>query len=226
MIKAVIFDLDDTLISERQYIASGFRHVANSLNAYIKFDADRIFIELMNLFEQNPKNVFNRILEQFQVNYSDDLIRNLVDEHRTHEPNIQFYDDVIPCTEFLKLNSIHTGIITDGYAVSQRKKLSAVQAQNFFNEIIVTDELGRDYWKPHPKAFDLIREKLGIEYSEMIYVGDNPEKDFHIGSIRPIKTVRIMRNGVYQDRSYFEGIKEKYAIKSLLDIYSLVEPIK
>lgn len=222
MLKAVIFDLDDTLISERQYIESGYRHIANLLSSRINLDSKEIYKVMFCLFNQDPKNVFNRLLDKFSITYTNDLIKDLVDEYRNHFPELVFYDDVLPCIEKLKENNIRTGIITDGYVCSQKQKLKSVGAYDIFDEVIITDELGREYWKPHPKAFEIIREKMDLEFSEMIYVGDNPEKDFYISKVHPIKTARICREGIYNDREYYNNIQENYRLKSLLDIIDLI----
>ncbi len=125
--------------------------------------------------------------------------------------------------EYLEKSNINIGIITDGYAASQRKKLRAIKAENYFDNIIVTDELGREYWKPNPKAFELMKEKMNIDYREMVYIGDNPQKDFYISHIFPINTVRILRNGVYSGEDYYKEIKEDIRINnlSLKEIYKI-----
>ena len=111
---------------------------------------------------------------------------------------------------------IKTGIITDGHAIAQRQKLKAIQAEEYFDEIIVTDELGREYWKPHPKAFELIKGKLNVNFDEMVYVGDNPEKDFYISSIYPIETIRIVRPlSIYSCAAYFKNHQESFSVNNL-----------
>lgn len=221
MVKAVIFDLDDTLISEKDYIKSGYHLIAAIIEKRFGVDKNQVFDDLMNLFRENPQNVFNRLYEMYHIEYSKEMIRNLIKEYRGHYPNIQFYSDVLPCLNGLKGSGIKTGIITDGYAIAQRQKLKAVEANKHFDEIIVTDELGRDFWKPHPKAFELIKEKLEVNFDEMIYVGDNPEKDFHIRTIYPIKTLRIMRQDlVHSSNLYYQSIEEDFRIKSLEEIKS------
>ena len=48
-----------------------------------------------------------------------------------------------------------------------------------FDEIIITDDLGGiEYRKPNMKAFQIMRNKFGMEYEEMCYIGDNRLKDF------------------------------------------------
>lgn len=223
MVKAVIFDLDDTLISEKEYIKSGYFHISKVLSLKIGIIKENIFADLMELFQVSSNNVFNRLYEKYDIEYSKEMILNLVHEYRGHFPDVQFYNDVLPCLQELKSAGIKTGIITDGYAIAQRQKLIAVEADKYFDEIIVTDELGREYWKPHPRAFELMKDRLDVEFSEMIYVGDNPEKDFYINNIYPVKTIRIYREGVYKDRAYLDNIKETYSVHSLIEMIKVIE---
>ncbi len=219
MVKAVVFDLDDTLISEKEYIRSGYHHIARIIEDRFSIDKNQVFDDLMGFFNVSSLNVFDRLYDKYQIEYSKEMILDLVKEYRGHFPNIQFYGDVLPCLTELKKLGIKAGIITDGHKIAQRQKLKAVQADEYFDEIIVTDELGRDYWKPHPKAFELIREKLKISFDEMVYVGDNPEKDFYIKTICPIKTLRIMRQEiVHFSKIYYQSIEEDFRIKSLEEI--------
>src|SRR5690606_1335448 len=175
------------------------------------------------LLKDSAKNVFNRLLERLGIVYTKENILELVEEYRNHMPDISFFDDVLPCLEQLKYREIKTGIITDGYANAQKLKLKAVNAFNYFEEIIVKDELGREYWKPHPKPFEMIKEKLNIGFHEMVYVGDNPEKDFFIKSIYPVKTIRIFRvNGVYNNKPYYNSIEEDYKLNNLTELHQLI----
>ncbi len=58
-----------------------------------------------------------------------------------------------------------------------------------------------------------------IKPSEIIYVGDNPEKDFYLSVTAGIRTARIIReNGVYSDRDYLHGVREDYRICSLTEL--------
>jgi putative hydrolase of the HAD superfamily len=223
MVRAIIFDLDDTLISEKKYIESGYRHIAELLSNRYDKGAIELYDMLIDLFNHNPKNVFNRILDTLGVPYTKTEIIELVEEYRNHIPIIDFFNDVLPCLDLLKNKNIKMGVITDGYANAQRNKLMTLNAHSHFDEIIVTDELGRQFWKPHPKAFEIMKEKLNVEFHEMIYVGDNPEKDFYISSVYPIRTIRVYRDGVYTEKSYLKGIKEKHSIQSLSELIKFIQ---
>lgn len=219
MIKVVLFDLDDTLISENEYVKSGYHHVAKIIrNKYLLDDKD-VYKKLYLLYQQSTRNVFNRLLDQYEIKYTKEDILFLVNEYRNHKPMIHFYKDVLPALENLKQKKIKTGIISDGYLSTQYNKAKVLNLYNIFNKIIFTEELGQKYWKPHPKAFEIMKEYFNVEYQEMLYIGDNPQKDFYIKSIHPIKTVRIIRKShLYKDELYYKGIIEDQRIFNLNEL--------
>lgn len=219
--KAVIFDLDDTLISEISYAMSGYRKTAEYIEekGYSGKTADQIFKELKTLFDEDHKNVFNRFLINNDCDDNRESVMELVQVYRNHFPDISYFDDVLPVLKELKAGGIKTGILSDGYAVTQRQKIKALKADNDFDIIILTDEIGREAWKPSPEGFRIIAERFGIEPAEILYVGDNPEKDFFLSETAGIKTARIMReNGVYNNKSYYKDVREDIRLETLYDI--------
>ncbi len=223
MKKAVVFDLDDTLISEDEYIRSGYKAVAKFLRDLYGWDERMTFRHLYDLYLENPKNVFNRLLDSHDIRYRESEILELVTVYREHVPEISFFKDVPRTLWDLKNQGVKLGILTDGYAVTQRKKLTALRAKKFFDKVIITDELGREYWKPDPRPFVMMKEAFKVNFEDMVYVGDNPEKDFFIGRDLPIMTVRIIReNSIYSDREYREGYRESLKIESLEELLRLL----
>lgn len=225
MIKAVVFDLDDTLTPEMDFVRSGFKHVSIELSAVLKQPKLSIFNELLRLFDMKPTYVFNRLLDSCSIIYEDKLIQHLVEEYRSHTPEISFYSDVITCTSYLNSKKIKLGIISDGYLETQKSKVSALNAEMIFEHIILTDELGSEFWKPSPKAFHLMREKMNVNFSEMIYIGDNPTKDFYVSELLPIKTIRILRNGIYKNHSYYMNVRESVSINTLNELCEMIDTL-
>lgn len=226
MIKAVIFDLDDTLISEKQYVKSGFKHIAKIISQKTGLSPCSIYGDLFYLYEKDSQKVFNRLLNRYNIDYNDAAIEELVREYRNHFPTLELYSDVLPCLDHLKSENIKTGIITDGYVDVQRQKIESIKAYNYFEEIILTDILGREYWKPHPKSFKIMRNRLKVEYRQMIFVGDNPQKDFYINKLLPIITVRVLRGGIYKDADYLGNYKENYLINRLEELSIIIQKEK
>ena len=222
--KAVIFDLDDTLILERDYVFSGYRAVSKYLNESRGFDTGKVYGYLCEEFEKSAKNVFNRLFERLNTEFSEGDIKELVSVYREHEPDIELCADVVPALEELKEQGFRLGVLTDGYLVTQKNKAKAVKLDKYFDTVLFTDELGREYWKPSVKGFEIISSRLGVPLGSMIYVGDNPQKDFEIMKDSPIRTVRIIRSGgVYAYAPYGGECRENKRIGSLEELKALTE---
>ena len=229
MIKVVIFDLDDTLISEREYIKSGFKEVAKKIKTIYKLNINKeeIFNNLEKEFEKDSREVFNRVLNNFNIEYTKDDILYLIKIYREHKPDIKFYNDVMPAIKELKQNKIKVGIISDGYLATQKAKLEAINAYSIFDKIILTEEIGRNYWKPHPKAFEMMKKYFSVDYDEIMYIGDNPKKDFYIGKEYPVYTVRLIRdNGIYMDEIYYKNIEPKKTVDCIYKIIEIINYMK
>jgi putative hydrolase of the HAD superfamily len=223
---AVIFDLDDTLISEKEYIRSGFKVVSSKISQNYNLDSNVVYKKMIDLFKVDTKNVFNRLLDSLNIKYSSEYINNLIDAYRSHIPDIKLYEDADYIIKYLYEKGIKLGIITDGYKITQRNKLKALNIDKYFDCVIVTDELGKEYWKPHRKSYDITKDILGIEYEEMIYVGDNIIKDFITPNKLGINTVLISREeGIYSDIEIEieEIYKPNHYVTTLRDIKKLID---
>ncbi len=219
--KAVIFDLDDTLYPEVSYCLSGYKAAAKYIAENYGEDADAVYEELEGLFREDARMVFNRYLEAHNISYVKDDVMSLIKVYREHMPDISFHKDALPAVKALKERGIKTGILSDGFAAAQRHKCEALRAEEFFDIVVLTDEIGKDReaWKPSPAGFELICKKFGVVPEEVIYVGDNPKKDFYVNKTAGVRTARITRaDGVYRNEPYFEGVRETYELKNLEDI--------
>lgn len=218
--KLIIFDIDDTLYDEIDYVKSGYKIVAQKLAK--KYKIDDAYEKMMSLFSSSSKNVFNRLFDSLNIKYSDDDILELVNLYRNHHPNIKLSNDVINTLTYLR-KKYSLAIISDGNYNSQLLKVKSLGLEKLFDEILLTDKYGADYWKPSKLAFVHLSKKMNIKLTDMYYVGDNPKKDFYISKYG-IKTIRYYnKNGVYYNEKYLENIEENYKISNLSEIISIVE---
>lgn len=222
MIKAVVFDLDDTLYPELDYVKSGFRTAEKEIKK--RYGIGNTYDELIQLFRQDKSNVFNRFLEKHDLAADDNAVNGLLNVYRKHKPAIELFDDVKDIFAELKARGYKLGIITDGRPEGQRAKITALGIEKFVDKIIITDELGGiEYRKPNPKAFEIICSEFGILPEEMMYVGDNPQKDFAVKKYLPIVTVRIDFNvALYSKSKYAQEILPDYEITSFAHISKLL----
>ncbi len=221
-LKAVIFDIDDTLISEYDYVLSGYRAVAEKLasDGDTGLGSEEIYNELKDLSKESFLRIYNRLFKKLGLEEKEDRIKELVYIYQNHDPDIRLYDDVDKTLTELKKRGCALGVISDGEPQRQRRKLKVCDAERYFDFVIITDELGGvEYRKPDDRSYRLMSSRLGTAFEDMIYVGDNPSKDFCVKKIIPIRTARIIRpHGIYADREYMDGIKEDYRLESLYDI--------
>ncbi len=192
--QAVIFDLDDTLYPERDYVLSGFRAVAAWAEANLRVPAEEGFAELRGLFEQGVRGrTFDRWLAARGLGPAV-LTGRLVRVYRDHEPELAPFPGVRELLASLRRRH-RLGLLTDGYLGVQRVKLRALGLAPFFDAIIVTDEWGREAWKPSTVGFTAAVRELGTEATAAVYVGDNPVKDF-VGARRSgLASVRLRHAG-------------------------------
>lgn len=171
-LRAVIFDLDDTLYSEKEYVRSGYRAIAATLP-----QVERMEEKLWQAFEQK-KSAIDEVLNEEGI-YTEELKQQCLSVYRFHQPNIHFYEGAKELLVQLRADGYKLGIITDGRPEGQRAKIKALGLDELVDYIIVTDELGGvEYRKPNEKAFIIMKERFGVNYTEMCYVGDNIFKDF------------------------------------------------
>jgi putative hydrolase of the HAD superfamily len=192
--QAVIFDLDDTLYPEREYVFSGFRAVAKWSEENLNILSSKVFSELRLLFEAGVRgNTFNILAERYQWKQVD-LIEQLVQIYRTHDPILSPFPEVIELLSSIRA-SCSLGLISDGLLFVQQKKLTALNLVHYFDAIVFSDELGKGFWKPNPKPFEVVLNKIEAEPFNAIYVADNPIKDF-LGARRAgMFSVRVRRKG-------------------------------
>ncbi len=161
-VDAVIFDLDDTLYSEKEYVKSGYRKIAEWLGK------PEIEDQLWSAFQRGGKAMDEVLKEEDRA----EALRI----YRFQQPDIHLYSGVKELLERLKRNK-KVGIITDGRPEGQRAKLKALGI--VVHEVIITDELGGvEYRKPCTAAFEKMRQTFDVPFDKMIYIGDNIKKDF------------------------------------------------
>lgn len=168
-LKAVIFDLDDTLYSEKDYVRSGYCKIAEHLG---REDAAE---RLWSYFEARKPAIDEYLAEIGEIDRKEECMSI----YREQIPDIVLYDGVEALIVRIKAMDLKVGIITDGRPAGQRKKLKALGLDKLVDDIIVTDELGGvQFRKPCDIAFRIMQNKWSISYGQIAYVGDNPKKDF------------------------------------------------
>lgn len=193
--QAIIFDLDDTLYPERDFVLGGFRTVAQWLAPRVGLSPRTIYDQLQLLYDSGVRgDTFDLLLESLGQTDAG-LISSLVQIYRNHTPHLEPFPEVISVLSGLKAEGYRLGLLSDGYLSVQQRKLKALAIASYFNAIVFSDQLGRDAWKPSTKPFKVILNQLAVPPDVAVYIADNPLKDF-LGARRVgMWTIQIRRLG-------------------------------
>lgn len=207
-LRAIVFDLDDTLYPERAFVLSGFRAVAHWVEKQLGVPGEEVLSELFQLFKSGVRgNTFDLWLEGRGFKPKE-LVSQMVAVYREHQPDIMPYPGVPDLLARLR-SSFRLGLLTDGYMEVQKRKLAALGLERFFDAVIFTDKWGKEAWKPNAYPFKVILNSLGVLGCEALYIGDNPKKDFFGAKQLGMWTTRIrFPDGLYV---FLEPASDEYA---------------
>lgn len=203
--KAVLFDLDDTLYPEREFVQSGFRAVARHLASRQGLDEDQLVRRMSAILEREGRgHVFDGLLHEYGL-HSPEKVAMLVGLYRAHEPDIHLYADVESTLRSLRALGLRLGLVTDGMASVQRSKILALGLTSLMDAIVCTDELGPSFVKPSPVSFRLAAELLRVAPADVAYVGNDPTKDFAGARAAGLRTMRVRRHPYMSDEPLISG---------------------
>ncbi len=221
--KAVLFDLDNTLYPEIDFVKSGFAVVSRYLAGRYNLDEKLIADEMFSILQKDGRGkVFDTLLKKINL-YSDDNVKLLLYLYRSHRPTIKFYPDVIPVINKLQTNGYLLAIITDGMASVQKNKVDALKLNNLIKLIIYTDELGRECWKPSTISYKIALNLMKLTAEQAIYIGDDISKDFIGPNELGMTSIQIVRNNFKNiHNNLAEMVQPKIVIKELKEILDIL----
>lgn len=241
--QAVVFDLDDTLFLERDYVRSGFRAVSEHLRRAMGRGDDFAGWMWAEFLAGRRERVFDRLVEHFGLGLGAMLPRcprkhvfrrppagghasandaawhpavgELVEVYRNHRPKISPCPGVVEVLDALRRAGWRVGLLTDGFLPAQQYKVDALGLAGRFDAIVFTESLGRDAWKPSPRGFERMEEMLGVPPEACAYVADNPAKDFVAGNRRGWMTLQWRREGqVHADNPAPPGGEPQHVVRT------------
>lgn len=224
MIKAVVFDLDHTLFDRYATI--------NKLVPQLRkhFDladgiTDEFFIQELSYADKHFvhkgwRGIYNYLVEKgiFKTVPSFSEYTEIVLRHFKHLA--EKYEFAVPTLEKIRSMGFKIGLITNGNATLQYKKLEMLELTDEFDEIIVSGDT--PYEKPDKEIFLMMAEKMGIEPGEMMYVGDHPLNDIEGSRNAGCVSVWVKTTGTW---IFPEIEKPTLQIETVEELPSILEKI-
>lgn len=185
----VIFDLDNTLYDEFDYLEKVYKKIASSIYNHYGKDEVKTYEFLTRSFkEDGRKNLFNRLMEEIGIaeSHQKSFLGECLQIMRsiTLKKSISMFDESY---ELFK-NSIYTTktcIVTNGNPQQQRNKISQIDWRGLDNnfEVFCANEYEP---KPSKNVFEAIKCFYGLgDNSDVLMIGDSEidkEFAFNIGA--------------------------------------------
>lgn len=231
-IKAVLFDLDNTLTNRSLKNPEDLLRIFNQKGIYISLEEikkailrinDKLNNDLWNkLDEERGKVPHSKLYQMWKSNFYKMLGINTLTEKNKIDlcwkdiSNTKVYPDVIPFLINLKSRRIKAGIITNAFEMEVEQILKVAGLNKKFFDIIVGPDTASSV-KPEPKIFLYALKKLKIEPKEAIYVGDDIEKDYWGAKKIGMKSFLILRSNNKKIPENIRNISNLMVLNDYLD---------
>ncbi|NTH64457.1 HAD family hydrolase [Agrobacterium rhizogenes] len=180
MIKAALFDLDETLIDRRssaaeflkvQYRELVAQHFGDAISEeqyaayYFKLEEEGL-VKKTDLYPALvaalglPSEASGQLLGHFRLRYPD-MARPM--------------EGAREALEALRRGGLACAVISNGEGMVQRKKIEVTGIADLIEFALISGELG--IRKPDRQIFAMAAERLGVPPAECVFIGDNPTAD-------------------------------------------------
>jgi putative hydrolase of the HAD superfamily len=217
---ALVFDLDDTLYPERQFALSGFK--AAERWAAAELGIEGLAADMTRLLDDGHLGeLFPKALAGKLPDHRPEHLAGLLEAYRNHEPVLDLFEDAGWALAHFA-GRARLGMITDGTHEVQARKVAALGIAAHFQAIVYTHALGgRAFSKPHPRSYEIVERALGTGAERLVYVGDNPAKDFIVPNARGWTSIMVERPGhrrIHAGARVADGGAPLHTIASLTEL--------
>jgi HAD superfamily hydrolase (TIGR01549 family) len=188
-IKAIFFDLDDTLHDHLQPFSAAFKVIFPAYYKSISIEkvykgfreASDLLWEIysqhkINLTELRIQRVIDA-LENFDINISNEQALRFQKRYAWQLKHVELFPEIPELLTLLRNKGYQLGIITNGPTEHQLKKIEILGLEKYIPRdlIFISDEVGAA--KPNPEIFDVAANTIAFSPRELLYVGDSWTND-------------------------------------------------
>ena len=221
MIKAVLFDLDNTLIDFlRMKRLSCEAAIDAMIGAGLNISHENAIKALFELYDKHgmeDKAIFQKFLKKLtgKVNYKI-LANGIVAYRRVREGFLEPYPNVDYVLLKLKGMGLKLAIVTDAPRLKAWIRLAAMKLSNYF-DVVVTFEDTKQH-KPSKMPFNAALKQLSLKPEECLMVGDWPERD-----IKGAKAIGVRTCFARYGNLKAKKVNADYEIKSIKELLDIVK---
>lgn len=195
MIKAILFDLDGTILdrksSLKKFIDYQYDEFKNYLNHIEKETFKSKFIELdQNGYVWKDK-VYEQLIDIFNITHisADVFLNDYINNFCNH---CLPYSNLKATLDLLVSNGYKLGIITNGKYPFQLNNIKALYIEQYMDVILVSDK--ENIKKPNPLIFERAAKKLNVDLSECLFVGDSFKNDYEASRLAGMHSIYRLNN--------------------------------
>lgn len=203
MIKAVFFDINDTLTNHSRAQEVAIKKMVALLPEQDEAEFTKIWKEIAKryweLFEKKKTSFdeqrlgrIKSVWSHFKVKLTPQQINQYANHYVSHyEKALNVNPTLKVFLELLQANHIPAGIISNGYGPIQRSRLKVIGIESYLTDklIFISEEIG--IAKPDEKIFILAEKTVGVPPSDIVFFGDDLKNDIKPAKKRGWRTVLI-----------------------------------
>lgn len=220
MIKAVLFDFDETL-QDRTLAFEGYMDAV--LKKYFPDIDEKTAREYKNDMVKTGNGGYVNRIEWYQAlldkwGYADKLSANELAEHydTTFGDHNVIFEHTVPLLKELKKRGLLVGVITNGPSYLQNHKMDESGLREYCDIVVVSGDLG--VHKPDKRIFEFTAERLGLKCEECVYVGDHPINDIQGALSSGMSAIR-MNWGWFKDKDLRSDVP---VIDDIIDVLKYI----
>ncbi|MEC2072701.1 HAD family hydrolase [Alkalihalophilus marmarensis] len=178
--KAVLFDLDGTLLNRDASVHAFIENQYDRLNKGLKHIPKEMycsrFIELDKRGYVWKDRVYQQLLAEFDLSDLkwEDMLGDYISEFKHHCVPFNGLKEML---KELKSMKLLVGMITNGYGQFQMDNIEALGIKEFFDVILVSEWEGMK--KPDQEIFYRALQRMNVDHSDSVFVGDHPDNDVY-----------------------------------------------
>ena len=216
MIRAILFDLDMTLLDRRacveQYLQRSLEDLPLEPHQHSGY---RERFHTLDRQGYRPKEaLFSSLKVEFALEHASEASLKAFRQHMANTPHA--FSDALETLSTLKARGYALGIVTNGRTLQQLAKIRSAALEPFFDTLVISE--GEGIKKPNSEIYARATSRLKVSPTETLFVGDHPENDI-LGAARAGLSTAWLSQG--QAWSSSAG-KPNFVLESLSDVLGIL----